>query len=324
MDVHVLPVGWRTHEEVLRSIRGAVFVDEQGIPREIEWDGQDEDAQHFLAIDEAGQRIGCGRLLPSGQIGRMAVLPSHRARGVGRLILDAALTAAATKGLPSVFLHAQTSVVAFYQKAGFLIEGEEFEEAGIAHQSMVLELAIPFEPPGDVPEPQIRQAEVPAEAAASSLRHHEGEGDCIDGLQDSLGWASRTIRIYSQVLDPILFDREDVIDALSAFVRRGPPSHLQLLIDSSGAIISRGHRLLELARRLDSKIEIRTLPSDLVEDNHSCVISDEQGFFLMPDHKEYQALSNRYDPVQTSRLAERFDYLWNRSTIDPELRVLRL
>ena len=61
-----------------------------------------------------------------------------------------------------------------------------------------------------------------------------------------------------------------------------------------------------------------------MEDNHSCVISDEQGFFLMPDHKEYQALSNRYDPVQTSRLAERFDYLWNRSTIDPELRVLRL
>ena len=66
------------------------------------------------------------------------------------------------------------------------------------------------------------------------------------------------------------------------------------------------------------------MPSELADDRHSCAVIDDQGYFLMPDHRDYQALANRYDPVQAARLAERFDYLWNRSDADPELRVLRL
>jgi predicted GNAT family N-acyltransferase len=324
MDVHVLTVDWPTHSEVLQAIRGEVFIEEQGVPREIEWDGQDDVSHHFLAINEAGQRIGCARLLPSGQIGRMAVLKRHRGTGIGRELLDAAVEAARALGFQRVFLHAQSDVVDFYRKAGFIPEGEEFMEAGIAHQGMALELPIPFESPGEVAKPVIREEAAPEEAAESALLQFSGESDCIEGLIQSLSWPSRTLRIYSQDLDHALFDREEVTDALSAFVRRGPPARLLILIHSSNAIVSRGHRLLELARRLNSKVEIRTVPGEIAEDNHSCVIADEQGFFLLPDHREYQALANRYDPVQAARLAERFDYLWERSDADPELRVLRL
>jgi len=324
MKVHVLSADWPTHRDALRAIRNEVFVEEQGVPRELEWDGEDDVCHHFLAITEAGQRVGCGRLMPSGQIGRMAVLERERGKGIGRQILDAAVETGKALGFRRVFLHAQKDAVPFYRKAGFLPEGSEFMEAGIPHLAMALELPIPFDPPEDVPRPAIREEAAPEAAEMAALRQYEGEGDCVQGLLEALDWPLRTVRLYSQELDHLLFDRSDVTDALSAFVRRGPPARLLVLIHSSSSIVSRGHQLLELARRLDSKIEIRKVPAELAVDRHSCVITDERGYYLLPDCEAYQAIANAYDPVQASRLAERFDYLWEHSQIDPELRVLRI
>lgn len=324
MEVHVLSVDWETHRESLQAIRGEVFIEEQGVPKEIEWDGQDDVAHHFMAINEAGQRIGCGRLLPGGKIGRMAVLPGFRNQGVGRRILDAVIQDARELALTRVTLHAQADAINFYRRAGFLPEGVEFTEAGIPHQAMAMELPIPFEAPEDLPKPVVRAEEPPPEAATAELRQHDGESECAEGLLTILAEPSRVVRIYSQNLDHSLFDRVDVIEALSVFVRHGPPARLQVLIHSSSGIVSRGHQLLELARRLDSKIDIRRVPAELATDRHSCVVIDERGYFLLPDHIEYQALTNAYDPVQAERLAERFRYLWDRSETDPELRVLRL
>lgn len=324
MDVHILPVDWMTHKEALQAIRGAVFIEEQGVPKEIEWDGEDDVSHHFMAINEAGQRVGCGRLLPNGRIGRMAVLPEYRGQGIGRQILDAAVARASELGFRRVTLHAQLAVVDFYRKAGFLPEGDEFSEAGIQHQAMALELPIPFEAQTDVPRVEIRQEALPPEADAAEFRQFDGETESLQGLLDFLKSPSRTVRLYSQELDHSLFDRADVTDALSAFVRHGPPARLQILIHSSSSIVSRGHQLLQLARRLDSKIEIRKVPGELATDRSSFVLADERGYFLLPDHREYQAMSNAFDPVQAARLAERFDYLWDRSEADPDLRTLRI
>jgi len=324
LDVHVLPVDWMTHKEALQAIRGAVFIEEQGVPKEIEWDGEDDVSHHFMAINEAGQRVGCGRLLPNGRIGRMAVLPEYRGQGIGRQILDAAVARASELGFRRVTLHAQLAVVDFYRKAGFLPEGNEFSEAGIQHQAMALELPIPFEAQTDVPRVEIRQEALPPEADAAEFRQFDGETESLQGLLDFLKSPSRTVRLYSQELDHSLFDRADVTDALSAFVRHGPPARLQILIHSSSSIVSRGHQLLQLARRLDSKIEIRKVPGELATDRSSFVLADERGYFLLPDHREYQAMSNAFDPVQAARLAERFDYLWDRSEADPDLRTLRI
>ena len=90
MEVHVVGVGWDSHEDKLSLIRQAVFTEEQGVPANLDLDGQDPEADHLLAINEAGQPIGCARLLPSGQIGRMAVMPDWRRRGIGsRLLAEA-------------------------------------------------------------------------------------------------------------------------------------------------------------------------------------------------------------------------------------------
>jgi predicted GNAT family N-acyltransferase len=129
---------WGRDRGVLRRIRLDVFVHEQGVPESLEWDAQDAAAVHLLALDGAGRPIGTARLLPTGQIGRMAVLPEWRGRGVGGALLREILAIAADGGYPDIFLNAQTSALPFYVRAGFRPVGDAFDEAGIPHRRMTL------------------------------------------------------------------------------------------------------------------------------------------------------------------------------------------
>ena len=324
MQVHVAVVEWDSHQHELSLIRQAVFTEEQGVPAHLDLDGQDAVADHLLAINEAGQPIGCARLLPSGQIGRMAVMPQWRRRGIGSCLLAKALEAAKAKGLTWVFLHAQVSAQPFYREHGFLSIGEEFMEAGIPHLAMELALPIPFEAPEATGKPTVREQQATSASDKAELRQHHGEGDCLRALRSVMVDPRRDVNIYSPYLDHLLFNRDEVVDPLSQFARRAPLAQLNILIHSSDLIVSRGHRLLALARRLESKIEIRRVPDELGSDASSYVTWDNHGYWLMPDFREYEAMSNVYDPAQANRLNERFGYLWQRSTPDPELRLLRL
>lgn len=325
MNVHVVPVPWDSQQHRLRQIRELVFVEEQKVPREIEWDGEDDVCTHILALSESGEAVGCARLMPSGQIGRMAVLPAYRGTGLGRRLLDEAIEEAKRQGMQHVHLHAQTHAAGFYRKAGFLPVGGEFMEAGIPHQAMELELPIPFEPPAKVVTASIRpETSERAEAPPSRLRQHQGESDCAGGLREVVELPRRRLAILSQYLDHTLFDDDALIEALSRFARRGPGTEIRVLISDSSGIVGRGHRLVELARRLDSRITIRRIADATPPGEQSFVTWDGLGYFLMPDFREYQALSDAYDPVQARRLEEAFDYLWDRSVPDPELRTLNL
>ena len=139
-DFAVVTADWVREREPLARVRRAVFIEEQGVPEEMEGDADDAASQHFLALDPAGQPIGCARLLPDGHIGRMAVLPAWRGRGVGRALLDAAIRAALARGDAVVRLSAQTRAAGFYARAGFVAEGDEYEEAGIPHVAMLKRL----------------------------------------------------------------------------------------------------------------------------------------------------------------------------------------
>jgi predicted GNAT family N-acyltransferase len=140
-DFSILVTDW-THEQArLSRVRRAVFIDEQGVPEDLEWDADDAGSLHFLVIDGAGQAIGCARLLPDGHIGRMAVLPPWRGRGVGRALLAAVLDTAKARGHGPLRLSAQTHAAAFYARAGFDAMGSEYEEAGIPHIAMLKRLS---------------------------------------------------------------------------------------------------------------------------------------------------------------------------------------
>ena len=116
-------------------IRFAVFVEEQGVPREIELDEMDAACIHAIAyLDE--KAVGTGRLLPDGHIGRMAVLKKWRGHGIGSRILNALVEQARRRGGREVALSAQVHAVPFYRAHGFVEEGGEYLEAGIRHQAM--------------------------------------------------------------------------------------------------------------------------------------------------------------------------------------------
>ena len=131
---------WSEAEKDIRFVRDSVFVREMQIPAELEWDGLDPDCVHVLARDGDGNPIGTGRLLPNGKIGRMAVLPAWRGKGIGKAMLQAMLEEAGQAGIDEVWLHAQLSVVGFYREARFAEVGDSFVSAGIPHQKMVRSL----------------------------------------------------------------------------------------------------------------------------------------------------------------------------------------
>lgn len=134
-------VTWAREATKLRAVRVAVFVVEQNIPEELEWDEHDAVSAHALAEDRDGVPIGCGRLLPDGHIGRLAVLSDWRGQGVGAALLLHLVELARTQGHARVLLNAQAHAMPFYARYGFAPSGAPFIEAGIPHQEMARLLA---------------------------------------------------------------------------------------------------------------------------------------------------------------------------------------
>ncbi|MXZ56312.1 MAG: GNAT family N-acetyltransferase [Gammaproteobacteria bacterium] len=134
-NVLIREASWTHDRDSLYKVRLEVFVQEQHVPQDLELDGLDATAVHFLAfIDETP--VGTARLLPSGKIGRMAVLIPYRNQGIGAKLLHATLIRARELGYYPVFLHAQLSAADFYLRHGFQPYGDVFEEADIEHQAM--------------------------------------------------------------------------------------------------------------------------------------------------------------------------------------------
>ncbi|MER6468340.1 GNAT family N-acetyltransferase [Streptomyces collinus] len=135
--------------EACFAIRKEVFVAEQGVPQDIEYDAYDAVAVHVLAVREDGEPLGTGRLLfgevaaaktggdaSVGSLGRLAVAGAARGLGIGVALVRAIEEAARAHGLTAVDLHAQTHAMGFYERLGYEAYGPEFLDAGIPHRSM--------------------------------------------------------------------------------------------------------------------------------------------------------------------------------------------
>ncbi len=132
---------WADLQKWASSLRTEVFVHEQKVPAELEWDEDDHTALHCVALNRMGVVLATGRLLQHapgvGRIGRMAVKRQMRGTDLGRRVLHALMEAARARGDTQVLLHAQCSAEGFYSRSGFVPQGAVFEEAGIAHIEMV-------------------------------------------------------------------------------------------------------------------------------------------------------------------------------------------
>lgn len=143
MSEYIIKSGsWAELKSDAAQIRREVFIREQSIPEQDEWDDQDAVSLHFIVYDlnhEQSQPIATARLLENNSIGRVAVLKVYRGRGLGQLIMQHIIAHAQTEKRPSLKLSSQVHAIPFYETLGFIIKGEEYLDCGIPHIDMYLE-----------------------------------------------------------------------------------------------------------------------------------------------------------------------------------------
>ena len=134
--IELRPAQWSLDRDLLQQVRREVFITEQHVPEELEWDEHDEASFHVLALVN-GQAVATGRIKTDGHIGRMAVTKDFRLQGIGRRVLATLLDhAARVLACDQVYLHAQESAIPFYEKYGFEVCSDVFLDAGIPHRTM--------------------------------------------------------------------------------------------------------------------------------------------------------------------------------------------
>lgn len=138
-QVSIQQVTWQVSEQELRAVRTPVFIEEQLVTSEFEWDEIDADAVHLLATYE-NQPVACLRIIQYQKIGRMAVLKAWRGIGLGALLLQEAVNICKNHGSIYIRLSAQTYAIDFYRKAGFKQISEEYCDVDIPHVDMQLDL----------------------------------------------------------------------------------------------------------------------------------------------------------------------------------------
>jgi hypothetical protein len=140
MNISIQITHWDEAKSQVMPIRHAVFIKEQEVPEELEWDEFDQDALHAI-VKKDQEVIGTARLIidkANTRIGRMAIQKKYREQGIGQKLLSILIQTAKEKGAQECILHAQTHAIAFYAKADFEPNGPIFDEAGIPHVEMRL------------------------------------------------------------------------------------------------------------------------------------------------------------------------------------------
>lgn len=128
---------WNKLEQEAKFIRKQVFIIEQNIPEEEEWDDQDMISDHFVVYDQ-DQPIATARLLQNNSVGRVAVLKAYRGQGIGRMIMLEIIRQAHQQDRKFLQLSSQVHAISFYEKLGFSIQGDAYDECGIPHIKMQL------------------------------------------------------------------------------------------------------------------------------------------------------------------------------------------
>lgn len=314
-DFYIEFANWELDRPALRSVREQVFVIEQQIREEEEWDNLDAQSQHVLAFDHEGHPIGTARLTPEHRIGRMAVLKEWRECGVGAALLRTLVEHARAASYRSIELHAQTSAIGFYEKFGFTSYGEEFIEANIPHRHMRLNL-LPVEVPfrthlSEPPIVKLQQITSSDQAKAATL--------------EIIRLAKRELCIYTRDLDAVVFDNEECVEALKqlAVTKRG--ARIRILVQNPLIAIQNGHRLIPLLQRLTTTFSVR-IPVEEKDLQYpsAFLLNDRYGFYFRPLGNRFDGESNTYDLGKHQQLVSYFDQIWEFAEPSVELRRLSL
>lgn len=308
-DFRVDFAAWHGDQQAgLRHVREQVFLIEQHCPEEEEWDALDATSHHVLARDLEGHPIGTGRLTPERRIGRMAVLAEWRGRGVGDAIVRALLERARALRWPAVELGAQTHAIPFYERFGFVAQGDEYLDCNIPHRTMRLEL------PSATAAVQALQARIlVADGRAQALA---AVGELLDGTRCELA-------ILTPDLDAGLLDTPATLEALKRVALSGRRARIRILVQEPRRALSDAGRLIALARRLPSAFALRT-PAEEIDRQYpsAFLLNDRRGYFFRPLARRFDGEGSTCAPGRHAQLLATFDEIWERSEPASELRAL--
>ncbi len=311
MTFTVRDASWIEDNSAISSLRKVIFVEEQGVSPEEEMDGQDnlESTIHFLGLLE-DKPIATGRVLESGKIGRVCVLPEYRGAKFGMKLINEIIVQMLEKhNRPRLYLHAQTSASDFYTKCGFAQEGEVFVEAGIDHIRMHLNLTNPKTLDTIYSDRVIRLAN------ASDFARH---------LCQCTSIAQRSLDIMTLDLSSKIYGRA-FADSVSRFVRSNRHATVRALIQNTQSLKGTSHPLTMLAQRLPSSISLRRLKEKPQNLDEGFAIADKRHMVFFNNEAEMQGFANYRAPAEAQHQLEEFDTLWRyHSDIDPNLVQLTL
>jgi predicted GNAT family N-acyltransferase len=316
LNFYLEPASYHVDFADVKAVRSSVFVDEQGIPAELEFDALDPNCHHVIARDLQSKPIGTGRLSTEGKIGRMAVLAGWRRQRVGESLLRTLIEKALTIGLTQVTASAQITALGFYEKFGFTRYGEIFIEAGIPHQSIRLTLT-----PIDMLE---RPKNQPHETWVQAMQLDSLETTKTANLQ-LITAARRQLIIFSRDLEYSLYGQREVLDTLKQFVRRNNNSVMQIILQEPDRMQIKSHPLLELAQRLPSHFSIRVpLEEQHLQSDTAFICNDTHGYLFRPLGNRYIGDWSSHLPVRNRQLHDEFERVWQHSRPCTEFRALGL
>lgn len=288
----------------LRAVREPVFVVEQHCPIEEEWDALDAPSAHALVLNERDEPVATGRLTPDHKIGRMAVLAGYRGSGVGALVMEHLIAKARELGYPELALSSQVHAIPFYERFGFIADGPEYLDANIPHRMMYRPL--------------------PAQASTGVIRFDRAASARVTAM-DLMRAARHRIGIATHSLDAELFDNEAAVALVRRVAMSGRGARIQILIEDVTPAIQAGHRLVELAQRLSSLVEVRRANRrDDPEFGPAAVLTDAGGWLRRPDPMRYEGEAGLDDRPRCREMWLTFERSWERAQPEAAVRALKL
>ena len=296
MEINI--VSWDDAQTALRLIRQKVFIDEQEVPEDLEWDSFDKQAVHILG-KEGNRPVACARLLPDGQLGRLAVLKDYRTHGWGGRLLRTAEEYLLDKKFSKVFLNSQANSYRFYYKNGYRPTGKMMWDANIPHIEMQKIL------------------KRPNPSSKTYILNCDDDSHTSDQAIASAVWfqiassqSRREIVIQIHDLAHPLFNNPSCLSSLITFIKQSRQTYVRILIHNEVPGLAE-HPLLRLRDRMSSRMKVRAIDSPLNKEAHNNLITFDLCGQLRFNHKSvFCNFSNR---LSASRHRENFEQDWAKS-----------
>jgi predicted GNAT family N-acyltransferase len=246
MSIRMVRTNWADHQQGIRDVRDRVYIQEQQIPQEEEWDEAADQVAHYVVAQDGDRTIGCIRLFDDGHFGRLAVLPEYRSAGIGQQLVEEVKALAESMSLPLLLASAQCTAMSFYWQLGFYNDSHFYLDAGIPH----LDIALPL------------NTSLPPEDYQYAYRiGQDNNRHTLSSACEVLGFLLTQLSQQPTSVMLALSDPENpywhhplLISALVKYLRQGKHRAIHLVIRHDNHITDLP--LFTMARRVDSKVKV--------------------------------------------------------------------